>query len=322
MVEDSKDNMPNVIRNLDILQIVEGTKYSDIFSKIGEKGLMDSAVQFAHENITALSEIKAKSQRMTKPYSDNPHAPEEVESDVNDPTEYQGMTIDEQESATNAILKEPLSLAMQQVHDYMEELEEEEDFHLDLNKYDPKNMNIDSGLMGQLEEMDLFEAVAHNAAANIPDELLSTLEPEEKSAFRTAYKKLLESDIGKAYIAHAFLSTLTAMDAEQLFSMGGVEEMMTEEEIEPQVDVTDEMDWHDQSWQDKLERSDKGDGWFKVLRSSGPVMSSGGGTSDLFNTSFGVHIIKPKKKPFADGTLWDDAKAKCDKCGCSDGCDC
>jgi hypothetical protein len=104
--------------------------------------------------------------------------------------------------------------------------------------------------------------------------------------------------------------------------MGGVEEMMTEEEIEPQVDVTDEMDWHDQSWQDKLERSDKGDGWFTVLRSSGPVMSSGGGTSDLFNTSFGVHIIKPKKKPFDEGTLWDNEKSKCKKCGCSDGCDC
>ena len=322
MVEDSKDKMPNVIRNLDILQVVEGTKYSDIFSKIGDKGLMDSAVQFAHENITALSEIKAKSQRMTKPYSDNPHAPDEVESDVNDPTEYQGMTIDEQESATNAILKEPLSLAMQQVHDYMEELEEEEDFHLDLNKYDPKNMNIDSSLMGQLEEMDLFEAVAHNAAANIPDELLSTLEPEEKSAFRASYKKLLESPIGKAYIAHAFLSTLSAMDAEQLFSMGGVEEMMAEEEIEPQEDVTEHVDLHDESWQDKLERSDKGDGWFTVLRSSGAVMSSGGATGDLFNTSFGIHIIKPKKKPFDEGTLWDNGKTECKKCGCSDGCDC
>ena len=322
MVEDSKDKMPNVIRNLDILQIVEGTKYSDIFSKIGDKGLMDSAVDFAHENITALSEIKAKSQRMTKPYSDNPHAPEDVESDEFDPTEHQGMSIDEQEVATNAILKEPLSLAMQQVHEYMEELEEEEDFHLDLNKYDPKNKNIDSGLMGQLEEMDLFDAVAHNAAVNIPEELLENLEPQEKNAFRASYKELLESPIGKAYIAHAFLSTLSAMDAEQLFSMGGVDEMMAEEEIEPQEDVTEHVDLHDESWQDKLERSDKGDGWFTVLRSSGAVMSSGGATGDLFNTSFGIHIIKPKKKPFDEGTLWDKGKTKCKKCGCSDGCDC
>jgi len=289
MVEDSKDNLPNVIRNLDILQIVEGTKYADIFGKIGGKGLLESAVYFAHETMMALSEIKAKKHKVTKPYSDNPHAPEEIESDENDPVEYAGMSIEEQEIATNAILKEPLSLAMQQVHDYMEELDEEEDFHLDLNKYDPKNKNIDSGLLGQLDEMGLFETVAHNAAVNIPDELSSNLEPEEKSAFKTEYKKLLESPIGKAYIAHAFLSTLSAMDAEQLFSMGGVDEMMAEEEIEPQVDVTDDVDFHDESWQDKLERSDKGDGWFTVLRSSGAVMSSGGATGDLFNISFGRH---------------------------------
>ena len=39
----------------------------------------------------------------------------------------------------------------------------------------------------------------------------------------------------------------------------------------------------------EINLSDKGDGWFQVLRSSGAVMSTGGATGDLFNISFGRH---------------------------------
>ena len=293
------------IRDINFLEIVQGKKYGDIFNRIGEKGLMTAAATFTKKCLDEFSVLKQKKSITPKKYRDFPYAPDEEEEEVDEegPIEYTGLTLEEAEHATNLVLQEPLSESLTNLNeiaqdaDKMDELED-----VDFSDYSKMDEDVHPKVVSELKKIGVIDAVINNSLANINTEDIEEIwDLEGREEIRQKFKDILESPIGVNYISHCFVSAMLALGLEQLNEMGGIEDVMATDP-KPLEDVSEGLSLDAKDWQDKLERSEPVNEWFRVLRMAGAVTSTSSGTSPLFNISYGKHM---KKNP----TL-----CQCEKC--------
>ena len=293
------------IRDINFLEIVQGKKYGDIFNRIGEKGLMAAASTFTKECLDAFSVLEQKKSITPKKYRDFPYSPDEEEEEIDeeDPIEYTGLTLDEAEHATNLVLKEPLSESLSNLNEYaqhadkMDELEE-----LDFSDYSKMSEDVHPKIISELKKIGVIDEVINNSLANINTvEIEEIYDFEGRGEIKQKFKEILESQVGLNYISHCFVSAMLALGLEQLNEMGGAEDLIATDP-KPLEDVSEGLSLDAKDWQDKLERSEPVNEWFRVLRMAGAVTSTSSGTSPLFNISYGKHM---KKNP----TL-----CQCEKC--------
>lgn len=227
---------------VDYREIIDGSRYATIFGRMeAGKGLMTAAQSFvsiALENIGSLETKK--------------------------------LSADEQTDAVEPMVGTPITMVMASITS----MEDVEEVVVEMPDYDANSEILNSELQSFLNELGVFDSIKIDMTQNLKEHLLANWIAEgmtnsEHLAVREEINVLVSS-LGNTpefenYVGHCIMSTLSALQKEQLEDMGGFEDLGAEDP-KPLKDVTGEFDPSNvDAWKDSM-REFKSLDWKDIMR--------------------------------------------------------